>query len=156
MIHAIDLDGKSYEFESSFGFARKLKANGVGCYKSLADVSSIDCEPETLITTLKCSMISVNGSSEFDPVAESEQLINAAGLQRCQELAGDILTAILLGDVKKQELNKESKIRAILNSLNPISLFSDSWKTGLLWVATLVISGLVGAASMMLLLSLTK
>ena len=146
----INVADKQYEFTATYGFISQMQSHGLNTFTVFNNIAGAEPSADFIVATLECSLKTINGSEEINRKQEVIELFEQHGLQSCQQLATGLLTQILIGDIKKQELSRETTIQEIARALNPISLFSSSVKAGSLWVATLVISSGLGATIMKL------
>ena len=129
-----------YLFKANFGLIQELKENGsTDPMKIYETFSSGECDIDSVVDILSCSIVSINGDSVTGAKSVIENLINRFGLQECWYLCFKLLSDAMIGDVKKSELRLDEKIQQ-LRRLN-IFLLKNLKERPFLWASLVWIFG---------------
>lgn len=138
----------NYTCEATFGFLRKLDERGFQLGPLYYELQKGNCKITTLRSILQCALIKVNKEEVDFNTSEkhAEQIIERFGILEVNSVAYDLMTRIMIGDIKKTQATQvtfQERMKKVLEAMNPNTTSKNSWKVGLLWVAILIIFGLV-------------
>jgi len=143
-----------YIFKGDFGFLMSLKEMSPVDPIAIAEhVAHLD--PEHIRNVLMASLrkrdnIESDDMAEEDIQATIEDLITRHGLQECGILAQHILSHAMIGDLKKNALDRHENVQSLLNDL-VVSRSKSFRNHALLWGYSLMIFGIFQCMSIKLL-----
>ena len=145
MINKIKLQsGEVYEFRADWGFIDSMQQAGHNAYSTFTNLHGDSPCPIGIKTVLQHSIRVIDGADVKSPDDAAITFIALKGLQESQYLAMDILTAILIGDEKKQALNSQKMLTEVIKQIFPTFRRKSFLILGSIWVATACASGMLG------------
>lgn len=136
----------TYTFSATYGFLRELgsrKLPPAYLYNSFLNQTYTI---EELKTCLRCSMIEVDGKKVDFNTAEkhAEEIIERFGVIEAVTLAHEMLSRIMIGDLKKSNTTRQAKMKNLMEVMFPNLASQNFMRAGFFWVGTCLVSGLLG------------
>lgn len=122
-----------YLFKANFRLIQDLKeSNNSDPMKIYETFSTGACDVDAVVDILSCSICSINGKEVSGSKEIIENLVDQFGIQECWMLCFKLLSDAMIGNVKKSELQMDSKIQQLKKSGNFLS--TSLRKQPFLWI----------------------
>lgn len=136
----------TYTFSATYGFLRELGARKLPPAYLYNAFLNQTYTPEELKACLRCSMVEVDGKKMDFTSSEKhvELIIERFGIIEAVTLAHEMLSRIMIGDLKKSKLTRQEKMKNLMEVMFPSLASQNFMRAGFFWVGTCLVSGLLG------------